>query len=221
MKILLVDDHNLFLDGMCSLLRINNIEVLGTANNGMEALSKTRQLKPDVIMMDVWMPDCNGLIATRLIKAEMPKVKIIMLTMSETEDTLYEAFKSGASGYLLKNLDGDEFVNMLRRVEKGELLLSPSIAKRFLNEFFQTFNQTSASSVESRQINSQLTPRQIEILTMAAEGMTYKEIGSTISLTERTIKYHMNEIITKLQLRNKNQAVAMARKAGLTFINRK
>lgn len=213
MKVLLVDDHNLFLDGLASLLAANHIKVAGTARDGMEALQKARELKPDIIVMDIQMPRCDGLTATRLIKAEMPQIKIIMLTTSETDEVLFEAIKSGASGYLLKDLDGDEFVEMLLGLEKGEVPLSPGIAARFLNEFAR--NEAAAASEEGRKISEELTPRQIDILTMSAKGMTYKEIGAVLCLTERAIKYHMGEIVEKLQLKNRNQAIALAKKAGL------
>jgi two-component system NarL family response regulator len=214
MKVLLVDDHTLFLDGLSSLLAANNIEVAGTARDGFEALQKARELKPDIIVMDIQMPRCDGLAATRLIKAELPQIKIVMLTMSETDEVLFEAIKSGASGYLLKDLDGDDFIELLLGLEKGEVPLSPGIAARFLSEFMKT--EANVSSVESQKINTELSPRQIEILTMSAKGMTYKEIGEVLCLTERAIKYHMGEIIDKLQLNNRNEAIAMVRKAGIT-----
>ncbi|MCL6589589.1 MAG: response regulator [Firmicutes bacterium] len=213
MKVLLADDHTLFLDGLASLLAANQIEVAGTARDGFEALQKARELKPDIIVMDIQMPRCDGLTATRLIKAELPRIKIIMLTMSETDEVLFEAIKSGASGYLLKDLDGEEFIEMLLGLEKGEVPLSPGIAARFLKEFMK--NEAAAAPEESRILSEGLTPRQIEILTMAAKGMTYKEIGKALALSERTIKYHMGEITGKLHLQNRNQAIALARKAGL------
>ncbi|MGE5583287.1 MAG: histidine kinase N-terminal 7TM domain-containing protein [Bacillota bacterium] len=215
MKVLLVDDHTLFLDGLSSLLAASQIEVVGTARDGLEALQKARELKPDIIVMDIQMPGCDGLIATRLIKAELPRTKIIMLTTSETDEVLFEAIKSGASGYLLKDLDGDDFIELLLGLERGEVPLSPGIAARFLNEFRRTRNENAAASPESQKINEELTPRQIEILTMAAGGMTYKEIGASLCLTERGVKYHMGEIVAKLQLKDRHQAITLARKAGL------
>lgn len=215
MRVLLVDDHNLFLDGLVSLLLASNIEVVGTARDGLEALRKARELKPDIIVMDIQMPGCDGLTATRLIKAELPQIKIVMLTMAETDDVLFEAIKNGASGYLLKDLDGDEFIELLLDLERGEIPLSPGIATRFLDEFRRTRNENSAASPESQTINEELTPRQVEVLTMVAGGMTYKEIGASLCLSERGIKYHMGEIIFKLHINDRHQAITMARKAGL------
>lgn len=215
MKVLLVDDHTLFLDGLVSLLRASNIEVVGTARDGLEALRKARELKPDIIVMDIQMPGCDGLTATRLIKAELPQIKIVMLTMAETDDVLFEAIKNGASGYLLKDLDGDEFIELLLDLERGEVPLSPGIATRFLDEFRRIRNENSVTSPESQKINEELTPRQVEVLTMVAGGMTYKEIGASLFLTERGIKYHMGEIIAKLQINDRHQAITLARKAGL------
>ncbi|MGE5549420.1 MAG: histidine kinase N-terminal 7TM domain-containing protein, partial [Bacteroidota bacterium] len=197
MRVLLVDDHTLFLDGLASLLVANEIEVAGTARDGLEALQKARELKPDIIVMDIQMPRCDGLTATRAIKAEMPRVKIVMLTMAEQDEMLFEAIKSGASGYLLKDLDGDDFVEMLLGLERGEAPLSPGIAGRFLEEFGRMRNEAGAASPEKERIDAELTPRQIEILTMTARGMTYKEIGVALGLSERSIKYHMGEITAK------------------------
>jgi len=134
-KILLVDDHPLFREGLQNLLSAHGIEVLGTADDGLEALEKARALRPDVILMDVQMPRCDGLAATRLIKAEMPDVKIVMLTVSEEDEDLFEAIKSGASGYLVKSLDADRFFQLLAGLERGEAPLSPGLAARILEEF--------------------------------------------------------------------------------------
>jgi two-component system NarL family response regulator len=131
MKVLLVDDHPLFLDGLASLLLANQIEIAGTAGDGWEAAQKARELQPDIIVMDLQMPGCDGLTATRLIKAEAPRIKIIILTMSETDEGLFEAMKCGASGYFLKDLDGDDLIGMLLTLEKGEVPPSPA---RLIND---------------------------------------------------------------------------------------
>lgn len=215
MRVLLVDDHPLFLNGLVGLLLAHNIEVVGTARDGFEALQQAQRLKPNVIVMDIEMPRCDGLTATRLIKAKMPDVKILMLTMSETDETLFEAVKNGASGYLLKDLDGEAFVNMLTSLERGEIPLSPAIASRFLNELMSTELETAAASTERQLVGKELTPNQVQILTMVAKGMTYKEIGEVLSLSERTVKYHMGEVIHKLHVENRRQAIDLARRAGL------
>lgn len=126
MKLLVVDDHALFLQSLKMLLSANGHEVMGTASNGMEALKQARLLNPDLILMDIEMPDCDGLTATRLIKAEMPHIKIVMLTVSATDEHLFDAIKSGASGYLLKSQTADIFLEMVAQVERGSAALPPN-----------------------------------------------------------------------------------------------
>lgn len=215
MRVLLVDDHPLFLNGLVGLLSAHGIEVVGTARDGFEALQQAQRLKPSVIVMDIEMPRCDGLTATRLIKAKLPDVKILMLTVSETDETLFQAVKNGASGYLLKDLDGEEFVNMLMGLERGETPLSPAIANRFLSEFMSAEAESAAASSERQLVVKELTPNQLQILTMVAKGMTYKQIGEVLSLSERTIKYHMGEVVEKLHVENRRQAIDLARRAGL------
>ncbi len=210
MKILLVDDHPLFLEGLKTLLITHGIEVVGTARDGMEALEKARALKPAVILMDVQMPRLNGLAATRLIKTEQPNVKIVMLTMSEKDEDLFEAIKSGASGYLLKSDDTDKFFELLSGLMRGEVPLSPGLAGRVLEEFARHggLSETVKRPAEEEE---PLTPRQIEVLTLVAQGLTYKEVGAKLFLSEPTIKYHMGEIIERLHLENRRQVIEFAR----------
>jgi len=214
MKILLVDDHPLFLDGLKNLLTIRGIEVVGTACNGLDALEKARSLKPEVILMDIQMPGLNGLAATRLIKAELPEAKIVMLTYSEDDDDLFEAIKSGACGYLLKAEETDRFFDLFTGLTKGEVPLSPGLAGRVLEEFSRHRRaiQSADGPVEKEKV---LTPRQLEVLTLLAQGMIYKEIGAKLFLSERTIKYHMGEIIERLHLENRRQVIEYARRMNL------
>jgi two-component system NarL family response regulator len=135
MRILLADDHPLFLEGLKNLLSIRGIEVVGTARDGIDVLEKARALKPDVILMDIQMPNLDGLAATRVLKAEQPNVRIVMLTMSENDADLFEAIKSGASGYLLKTEETEKFFEILSEVMRGEAPLSRGIAGRVLQEF--------------------------------------------------------------------------------------
>ncbi len=210
MKIMLVDDHPLFLEGVKTLLTVRGIEVLGTARDGREALEKTRALKPEVILMDIQMPNLNGLAATRLIKTERPSVKIVMLTMSENDDDLFEAIRNGASGYLLKTEDTDKFFEYLMALTRGEVPLSPGLAGRVLEEFARQRGE--GRSLAQAEGKDWLTPRQIEVLTLVARGMTYKEVGAKLFLAERTIKYHMGEIIDRLHLENRAQVVEYGRR---------
>src|SRR5512139_269240 len=134
-RVLLVDDHSLFLEGLRNLLVSEGIQVIGLAHDGLEALAQARRLHPEVILMDIQMPRCDGLAATRLIKAEMPEIKIVMLTMSEDEHDLFEAVKSGASGYLLKRLEATEFFSYLTELQAGHPPFSPGLAEKILQEF--------------------------------------------------------------------------------------
>jgi two-component system NarL family response regulator len=211
MKTLLVDDHRLFVDGLKNLLTLRGIEVVGTAYDGMEALEKARALQPEIILMDIQMPTLDGLAATRLIKAEMPRVKIVMLTMSAEDEDLFEAIKSGACGYLLKTLDVDQFLALLVGLSRGEVPLSPGLAGRVLNEFArQAMAKESAKRPLEKETES-LSARQVQVLTLVAQGLTYKEVGDKLCLAERTIKYHMGEIIERLHLENRSQAIRYAR----------
>ena len=213
MRVLLVDDHPLFLDGLKNLLTARGVEVIGTARDGWEALEKARYMHPDLILMDIQMPGCDGLAATRLIMAERTDVKIVMLTMSSEDEDLFEAIRSGACGYLLKTLDTEEFVARLVAVEQGEAPLSPGLAARILQHLGQ---QSSAGRApEARSQSGPLTGRELEVLTLVTQGLTYKEVGARLCLSERTIKYHMSEIVARLQLENRAQVLEYARRAGL------
>lgn len=210
MRIMLVDDHPLFLEGLQNLMQTQDIQVVGTARDGMEAVQKAETLQPDIILMDVVMPRCNGLTATRIIKAKFPDIKIVMLTSSESDQDLFEAVKSGACGYLLKNLNATELFNMLKSLQQGETPWSPGLAERILKEFE---NQEITDSDPGE--NSQLTERQMEVLKLVAQGMVYKEIGDQLGLSERTIKYHMAKIMEKLHLENRTQVIALASQLGI------
>jgi two-component system NarL family response regulator len=214
MRILLADDHPLFLDGLKNLLTARGVQVVGTAHDGLEALEKARRLRPEVILMDIQMPRCDGLCATRLITAELPEIKIVMLTMSSDDDDLFEAIKSGACGYLLKTQDTEEFFTHLKGLEHGEPPLSPGLAARILREFGR--HHLASGSREPEPVGKDfLTSRELEVLTLVSQGLTYKEVGASLSLSERTIKYHMGEIIARLHLENRAQVVEYARRLGL------
>ena len=213
MKVLLVDDHPLFLDGLRNLLTAHGVEVLGMARDGWVALDKARTLHPEVILMDIHMPLLDGLAALRLIKAELPEVKIVMLTMSAEDEDLFEAIKSGACGYLLKTQDTDEFFVLLQDVARGEVVLSPGLAARILQEFGRQANVT--QTIEDKEQRASLSAREIEVLTLVAHGLTYKEVGAKLCLAERTVKYHMGEIIARLHLENRAQVIEYARRTGL------
>ena len=213
MKVLLVDDHPLFLDGLKNLLASRGVQVVGCARDGLEALDKARTLHPEVILMDIHMPRLDGLAALRLIKAELPDIRIVMLTMSAEDEDLFEAIKSGACGYLLKTQDTGEFFALLQDVARGEVALSSGLAARILSEFGRQAG--TALAVEDKEQRGSLSVREIEVLTLVARGLTYKEVGAKLCLAERTIKYHMGEIVARLHLENRAQVIEYARRTGL------
>ncbi len=214
MKVLLVDDHALFLQSLTVLLNTSGYEVVGLAGNGVEALKQARLLRPELILMDIDMPGCDGLAATRLIKAEMPRIKIVMLTVSASDAHLFEAVKSGASGYLLKSQSAERFLELIAQVEHGGAALPPELAARLLDEFARQAQHIEATPVEGAP--AELTPRQVEILTLVAQGLTYPQVGETLHLSEPTVRYHMGEILERLHLKNRAQVIVYAAQHGLT-----
>lgn len=204
-RILIVDDHPLFIDGLRNMLGARGVRVIGAAKNGLEALELARTLKPDLVLMDIHMPLMDGLEATRLIKAELPQIRIAMLTTSTTAEDVFEALRVGASGYLPKGMSADEFMARLGEISRGEAEFSPEMARQLL----ETFAQKPPPAAE-------LTERQSEILQLVAHGLTYREIGERLYLTERTVKYHMGEILSRLHLKGRQEAEEYARRRGMT-----
>jgi DNA-binding NarL/FixJ family response regulator len=217
MRLLLVDDHALFRQSLRVLLEASGYEVVGTAADGKEALQQARALRPDLVLMDIEMPLCDGLAATRLIKAELPEVKIVMLTVSASDEDLFEAIKSGASGYLLKSQDADRFLEMVAEVLRGGAALPPELAARLLDEFArQARRQVPAGAHPGEAAEGDLTPRQGEILTLVAQGLTYAQVGGVLFLSEATVRYHMTQIMERLHLQNRAQVIAYAGSHGLS-----
>lgn len=218
MQILLVDDHVLFRKGVAALLsKHQDFQVVGEAGDGLEAIAAARELLPDVILMDISMPRCNGLEATRIIKHEMPHVKIVILTVADDDQNLFEAIKSGAQGYLLKNLEPYQLNDLLESISRGEAPLSGAIAAKILKEFTQP---TSATNHES-QLVEELTAREVEILQLVVNGLTNKEIASELVISENTVKIHLRNILEKLHLQNRIQAAVYAVRQGLVDSNQK
>ena len=214
MRVLIADDHALFRDGVASLLKAWRMEVVGQASDGLEALEQARLLRPDLILMDIKMPRCNGLEATRLIKAEMPDTKIVMVTVSDEEEDLFEAIKSGAQGYVLKNMSGDEFGRVVTDIASGEAPLSRGLAAKILAEFARMRREPLAKASDKED----LSERECEVLQLVAGGATNKEIAGTLFISENTVNYHMKNILAKLHLRNRAQAVAYALQSGLVRV---
>ena len=211
-RILLVDDHPLFLEGLGNLLRMRGLTVVGMAHDGLEAESMAQALRPDVVVMDVNMPGRNGLEATRNIKAMLPEATVIILTVSENESTLIEAMKNGASGYLLKSMDVNEFIRLLAGFSRGEMLLSPGMALCMLDNFSTTGAEVISPALGAPKPGGldSLSQRQQMILERISEGKKYKEIGYELSLSERTIKREMGKVVETLQLQNRQSVKAFA-----------
>ncbi len=218
-RVLLVDDHALFLDGLKNLLSSKGFQVVATAKNGWEGLEKARIYRPDLILMDIMMPDCDGLMATRLIKAEFPQTKIAILTMSDREKDLFKAIKGGASGYLLKGLGAEAILEAINGIIAGQSTLSEDLAARVLEEFRIENEATRAETeVAAAKTVPDLTPRQAQVLTLVAQGWTYREIGKKLFLSESTVKFHMREILDKLHLKKRSEVEAYLKKTGLTEV---
>ncbi|HUJ16129.1 MAG TPA: response regulator transcription factor [Thermoanaerobaculia bacterium] len=203
MRILIADDHTLFRDGLKSLLQVEGHEVVGEARNGREAIELARKVDPDVVLMDLAMPEMDGLTATRALLGEMPKVKVIILTASEDDSKLFEAIKSGAQGFLLKNLEAEDFFAMLDRASRGEPALTPNLARKLLLEFAKPADAASDADA--------LTDREREVLELMVEGITTnRKLAKRLNVSENTVKFHVRNILDKLRLHSRAQAVGYA-----------
>ncbi len=213
-RILLADDHPLFLEGLGNLLRMRGLTVVGMAHDGLEAESMAEALRPDVVVMDVNMPGKNGLEVTRNIKAMLPETTVVILTVSEHESTLIEAMKMGASGYLAKSMDVNEFIRLLASFTRGEVPLSPGMALCMLDKFSSASTEIATLGLNTQVSNGLegLSKRQKMILERISQGKKYKEIGLELSLSERTVKREIGKVVEILQLQNRQSVKAFARK---------
>ncbi|HET8799533.1 MAG TPA: response regulator transcription factor [Thermoanaerobaculia bacterium] len=212
MRILIADDHSLFRDGLRSLLQAQGHEIIGEAKNGREAIALTRQLRPDLVLMDVQMPELNGIEATRLIVAEMPEMRAVILTASEEEAKLFDAIKSGAQGYLLKNLEAEAFFEMLEKAQRGEPALTPTLARKLLQEFAKPATE----ALPVRTDEESLTAREREVLELMVEGVTSnRKLARRLGLSENTVKFHVRNILDKLRLHNRAEVVGYALRHGI------
>jgi two-component system NarL family response regulator len=215
-RVLIADDQALFRRGLYVVLGTeDHIEVVAEAENGEEAVAKTIELAPDVVLMDVRMPRINGIEAARQINLEAPTTKILMLTVSDEEDDLYEAIKAGANGYLLKEISVEEVAEAIRAVVQGQSLISPSMASKLLNEF----NSLAKKAEERQQYPAPaLTSRELEVLKLVAKGMSNREIADDLYISENTVKNHVRNILEKLHLHSRMEAVIYAVKERLLDI---
>lgn len=206
MRILLADDHALFRDGLASLLAAWGHEVVGAAADGDRAVQLAAEHRPALVLMDVRMPG-GGIAATREITGRVPGTAIVMLTVSEDEEDLFAAVKAGASGYLLKNVPGDELRTMIEAVGRGEAALSPASARRILDEL----GRAGAGPIPG----DRLTVREHEVLRRVTTGATNKEIASDLGISENTVKYHLKHILAKLHAASRTEAAMRAMREGL------
>jgi DNA-binding NarL/FixJ family response regulator len=212
-KVLIADDHVFYREGVRALLsNVPELEVVGEANNGEEAIAQANELHPNVILMDLKMPGMNGIDATRKINETQSNIGVLVITMFDDDDSVFAAMRAGARGYLLKDADKDEVVRAIVAVERGEAIFSPAIAQRMM----QYFAAPSASSKKNQPGEfAELTDRELEILDLIAQGHNNLVIANKLSLSIKTVQNYVSSILTKLQIADRAQAIVRARKAGL------
>ena len=206
-KLLLVDDHVLVRQGIAKLLaETAGIEVVGEAGNGTDAIARARALKPDLILMDLYLPDMTGIEATRTIKQEMPEMPVLLLTVSDGEDHVYEAVTSGAQGYVVKTTDHGELIRQIRQAASGEVAISPAVVSKLAS----SLSRRAASKVGDGEFPEQLTTREKEVLKWISQGARNKEIASVLSISINTVRAHVRSIMHKLEAENRAQLAAYA-----------
>jgi DNA-binding NarL/FixJ family response regulator len=228
-RVILADDHPLFIEGLANLLAAHGVDVVATAQDGIEAVQRAMQHRPEVVLMDLRMPRRDGLAATRLIRAQVPETRVVILTTSEDDADLIEAIRSGATGYLLKTVTGEELIEALHGLAEGVPPLSRGLASHLLSELARTLGPDGhrppgppgAMSMPARAEPSLpdrtgLTQRQAEVLRLVAAGLTYKEVADRLALSERTVRYHMSEMIDRLHMHHRSQLLAYAGRVGLS-----
>jgi two-component system, NarL family, nitrate/nitrite response regulator NarL len=209
-RVLIADDHKLFRQGLMSLMRTRDdlVEVVGEAETGQEAIRLVEQQRPDIVLMDIFMPQGDGLFATKEIRSRFPNTAVVMLTSSENEEHLYEAMRLGAAGYLLKSLDADELFDLLTRVIQGEVAMTRTMASRLLKGLATGHSDTNSE-------REKLTDREAEVLRLVARGNSNPQIAVELCITVNTVKSHLKNILSKLKLDNRTQVAAYAAKSGL------
>lgn len=211
-RVLIVDDHTLFRSGIKLVLqRQEGFEVVGEAGDGLEGVKRAKQLKPDVVLLDLHMPGTNGLEALRLLQDDAPLAQVVMLTVSEDAEDLVDALRSGARGYLLKNIETDFLLDAIRRAARGESVMSPHMATKLAD----VMRQPVKASPQNTASTAKLTPREGEIIILLARGISNKEIARELDLAESTVKIHVQGILRKLNLASRVQAAVYAVEHGL------
>ncbi|MDQ0975705.1 DNA-binding NarL/FixJ family response regulator [Neobacillus niacini] len=208
-RILIADDHHVVRRGLAFFLKTQkDIEIIGEAGNGREAVELTRTLKPDLVLMDLVMPEMDGIQATKIIKSEMPEIKIMMLTSFSDQDHVIPALEAGASGYQLKDIEPDELIDCIRKIMSGENQLHPKATSHLLANLSKKENN-------ERNLIEQLTKRELDVLKEIARGKSNKEIASTLFITEKTVKTHVSNLLAKLEVADRTQAALFAVKNQL------
>lgn len=211
-RVILADDHALFREGLAGIIRAQpDMQVVGEANDGLEAFVKAQELKPDLILMDVQMPGMDGIEAVKQIKQILPETIIVMLTVRGDDDMLFEALKNGAQGYLLKEIRSQALLEMLRGALHGEAAISPNLAGRVLSEF----RRLSKGGVQEKEDDSGLTEREQQVLEQASNGATDKEIATTLNISLNTVKTHIRNILSKLHVSTRREAAKAAKAKGI------
>lgn len=207
-KVLIVDDHKLVREGLRAVLdQCNGIEVIGEAESGEEAISLINKKSPDVVLMDISMPGMSGIEATKMIKADNPDVKVVMLTMMDQESSVYEAVKAGATGYMLKNTSAEDLIEAIQTVHEGKALLHPDATVKLLKEF--------VNLSDNKAKDYGLSVREMEVLRLLCEGKTNKELARALWISEQTVKTHLAHIYGKLGTSDRTETVAKAIRMGL------
>ena len=213
MRLIIADDHTLFRDSLKSLLESKGLDVVGVAGNGKEAVDMTRSLRPDVVLMDLSMPEMDGLSATRLLSADesLSDVKVVILTASTDDADLFEAIRSGAEGYVMKDLEAGDFIHLLEGVARGEPALTPLLAKKLLTEFANP----KAKKPKEHDPDA-LTAREMDVLEWMVQGVTSnRELSKKLGVSENTVKFHVRNILDKFHLNNRAQVVSYALRSGI------
>ncbi len=208
-RVIIADDHQVVREGLSAILNAReDIEVIAEAKNGLEAIEKARELKPDIILMDISMPKMNGVEATRRIKLEQPQIGIVVLTMYEEEEYIFDLIKAGVTGYMLKNSDSAQIIKAIRSTYQGESLIQPSVATKILNKFSQLSNSKAPAQPK------ELTDRELQVIKLVADGKTNKEIANILQISEKTVKNHVRNIFQKMEVDDRTQAAIYALKKG-------